>query len=227
MCGRFTLTVDTAGLQQAFPQFTPPPGPPMPPRYNIAPTQPIAVLPNKGRNQIEYMMWGLIPSWAKDPKIGSQMINARGETVAEKPSFRTAFKKRRCLIFADGFYEWHTQGKTKTPMYIRLRDDDGVVGAPFAMAGLWEVWRSPDGDEIPTATIITTSANEFMKTYHERMPVILPADCYDEWLDPAERPAEKLQPLIAQYPAKYFTAHAVSTAVNNARNDSPVCIEPM
>jgi putative SOS response-associated peptidase YedK len=219
MCGRFTLTVDTAGLQQAFPQFTPPPGPKMPPRYNIAPTQPIAVVPNKGKNQVELMVWGLIPSWAKDPKIGNQMINARGETIAEKPAFRSAYKRRRCLIFADGFYEWRKEGKIKIPTYIRLRDDDGVVGAPFAMAGLWETWN-----DIATCTIITTEANEFMKTMHDRMPVILPSDCYEEWLDPAERPAEKLQHLIAQYPAKYFVSHAVSTAVNNAKHDAPDCI---
>lgn len=226
MCGRFSLTLDGYGLQAAFPQFAPPPGG-MPPRYNVAPTQPVAVVPNNGHNQMEFFVWGLIPSWSKDPKIATKLINARAETLAEKPSFRSAFKRRRCLIFSDGFFEWRQEdNKTKTPMYIRTIDSDGQI-VPFAFAGLWEVWHSPYGDEVPSCTIITTEPNELMATIHNRMPVILPPDTWTEWLEPAERPADKLQHLLTQYPAERMVAHAVSTAVNNAKNDAPEIVEPV
>jgi len=225
MCGRFTLTLDNAGLQEAFPQFAPPAGN-TPPRYNIAPTQPVAVVTNDGHNRMEYFVWGLIPSWAKDPAMGNKMINARSETLAEKPAFRAAFKRRRCLVLADGFYEWHAEGKTKTPMYIRIRDEEGTL-EPFAFAGLWEVWHSPEGDEIPSCTIITTEANEFMSKIHTRMPVILPHERYEEWLDPAERPADQLTPMLAQYPSEMMVAYPVSTAVNNSRYDSKELVEPV
>jgi putative SOS response-associated peptidase YedK len=226
MCGRFTLTLDASGLQQAFPQFAPPQGP-MPARYNIAPTQPIAAVANDTKNRVDFFVWGLIPSWAKDPKIGNQMINARAETLAEKPAFRSAYKRRRCLIFADGFYEWRKDGKVKVPTYVRVKESADAVPGPFAFAGLYEVWHSPHGDEIPSATIITTEANEFMSALHHRMPVILPRDCYDEWLDPAERPADKLQHLLAQWPSNLMVSHVVSTAVNNGRYDAPELILPV
>jgi putative SOS response-associated peptidase YedK len=217
MCGRFTLTVDADDVQSSF-GVTPPPGG-FPPRYNIAPTQPVAVVTNDGRNRAELFVWGLIPSWAKDPAIGHKLINARAETLAEKPSFRSAYKRRRCLILADGFYEWRKDGKVKQPMYIHLKS-----GEPFAFAGLWEVWHSPLGDEIPSCTIITTEPNDLMAPIHNRMPVILPRDAYLEWLDPAERPAEKLQGFLRPYPAAAMEAYPVSTAVNNPRADSPECI---
>ena len=151
MCGRFTLTADMNILQESFPWLNIPEG--LGPRYNIAPTQPVAVVPNDGKNKLDFFTWGLIPSWSKDPKIGSRMINARAETLAEKPSFRTAFKRRRCLILADGFYEWRQEGKglPKTPMYIKL-----TSGKPFAFAGLWESWNSKDGSNILSCTIMTT-----------------------------------------------------------------------
>lgn len=226
MCGRFSLTLDAHGLQEAFPQFKLPPGG-MPPRYNVAPTQPVAVVPNNGHNRMEFFVWGLIPSWSKDTKIATKLINARAETLAEKPSFRSAFKRRRCLIFADGFFEWRKDdAKTKTPMYIRVADSDGQI-VPFAFAGLWEVWHSPYGDEIPSCTIITTEPNELMAEIHNRMPVILPPDTWTEWLDPAERPADKLQHLLAQYPSNRMVAHEVSTAVNNAKLDTPEIVEPV
>ena len=142
MCGRFTLTADISALQESFPWLGIPPG--LEPRYNIAPSQPVAVAPNDGKNRLDFFTWGLIPSWAKDPGIGNRMINARAETLAEKPSFRSAFRRRRCLVLADGFYEWRSDGgKSKTPMYIRLED-----GAPFAFAGLWEIWNAPDGSQV-------------------------------------------------------------------------------
>ncbi|MBI3363071.1 MAG: SOS response-associated peptidase [Chloroflexi bacterium] len=179
MCGRFTLTVDPAALQAAFPGIAVPAD--LPPRYNVAPTQPVAVVANNGQNKVEFFRWGLIPSWAKDISIGSRLINARAETLAEKPSFRAAFKKRRCLILADGFYEWRQDAgnKAKTPMVIRLKS-----GEPFAFAGLWELWRSADDDTILSCTIVTTEPNSLMEKIHNRMPVILKPEDYTLWLDP-------------------------------------------
>lgn len=218
MCGRFTLTVDPAVLQTAFDLSAPPPAR-LAPRYNIAPSQPVAVVPNRAERQIEFFQWGLIPGWAKDPKIGYKMINARGETVAEKPSFRAAIKKRRCLILADGFYEWKQEGKTKIPMYIQLKS-----GEPFALAGLWEVWKAPDDQLIHSCTIITTEPNALMKNIHDRMPVILPPKAYPVWLSPAELPAEKTLPLLKPFAATHMQAHAVSPLVNNPKFDSQECI---
>ncbi len=178
---------------------------------------------NDGRNAVEFFRWGLIPGWAKDPAIGHRMINARAETLAEKPSFRTPLRRRRCLILADGFYEWRKDpgGKTKTPMYIRLSN-----GAPFAFAGLWDLWRGPDDSPVTSCTIITTSPNDLLAPIHNRMPVILPADAYEQWLDPDEQPADRLTPLLNPYPAREMTAHAVSRTVNNPRTDSPDCVKP-
>lgn len=222
MCGRFTLTIDPADLQDAFYwvdfsniDFSP--------RYNIAPTQPVAVVPNTGENKLDFFLWGLIPSWARDPKIGSRLINARSETLAEKPSFRAAYRRRRCLILADGFYEWQkvTGSKTKIPTYIRLKS-----GAPFAFAGLWEDWHSPDGSQILSCTIITTRPNEVLKPIHSRMPVILPPAAYELWLDPAEKTSGQLQHLLRPYPSEGIEAYPVSRLVNNPRNDSPGCVLP-
>jgi putative SOS response-associated peptidase YedK len=223
MCGRFTLTIDPAQLRDAFSWLHVPEEANFTPRYNISPTQPVAVVPNDGKNRLDFYTWGLIPSWAKDHSIGSKLINARGETVAEKPSFRNAFKRRRCLILADGFYEWkaNADGKGKTPMYIRL-----ASGQPFAFAGLWEWWTPPggEGSEIRSATIITTEPNSLMATIHNRMPVILPPEAYEAWLEPAEQRPEKLLPLIRSYPAEAMTAYPVSRMVNSPANDRPECI---
>ncbi|MCJ7700742.1 MAG: SOS response-associated peptidase, partial [Anaerolineales bacterium] len=182
MCGRFTLTVDPADLQEAF-YWVNFGNASLSPRYNIAPTQGVAVVTNNGENKLDFFTWGLVPFWAKDPSIGNRMINARAETLAEKPSFRNAFKRRRCLILADGFYEWKKipDNKTKIPTYIRLKD-----GKPFAFAGLWENWHSPDGSQILSTTIITTQPNDLVKPIHNRMPVILPEDSYQAWLTPDE-----------------------------------------
>jgi putative SOS response-associated peptidase YedK len=221
MCGRFTLTITPEQLQEAIPGLITPGG--ITPRYNIAPSQPVAVVPNDGQNRLDFYVWGLIPSWAKDPSIGSRMINARGETLAEKPSFRSAFRRRRCLIPADGFYEWkqNPSGKGKTPMYIKLKS-----GEPFAFAGLWENWNSPDGSNILSCTIITTSPNALMEPIHNRMPVILPREVYNRWLEPGEVNPAQLQELIQPYPAEAMTAYAVSTLVNRPENDLAACIQP-
>ena len=221
MCGRFTLSVDPDELQDAFPGLRLPADHPPAPRYNIAPSQAIAVIPNDGRNTLEFFRWGLIPSWAKDPAIGNRMINARAETLAEKPSFRTAFKRRRCLIPADGFYEWRKDPGGKTPMYIRMKSGD-----PFAFAGLWEAWRSSQDETIVSCTIITTTPNSLMEKIHDRMPVILKPDAYDRWLDPDEQSPDKLSGLLKPYPASHMTAYAVSRLVNKPENDSPELVVP-
>jgi putative SOS response-associated peptidase YedK len=221
MCGRFTLTVDPADLQDAFPEFTfPAQGAP---RYNIAPSQPILGLPNNGTNQADFFVWGLIPSWAKDPSIGNRMINARAETVAEKPAFRSAYKYHRCLIFADGFFEWQARPglKSKVPHFIRLKS-----GAPFAFAGLWEHWQSADGSEVRTAAVITTEPNELMASIHNRMPVILRPATYSQWLDPAPQSPNRLNNLLVPYPAGEMEAYPVSTLVNSPGNDRAECVVP-
>lgn len=220
MCGRFTLAADPADLQEMFELSTPPAT--LAPRYNIAPTQPVAVIPNGETRALEIFRWGLIPSWAKDPAIGNRLINARAETLAEKPSFRTALKKRRCLVLADGFYEWKREGKSKTPMYIQLKER-----RPFAFAGLWEVWKSPDDELIKTCTIITTTPNALTEKIHDRMPVILPPKAYDLWLSPDELPAEKTLPLLKPFAASQMRAFAVSPLVNNPKFDSPECVIPV
>jgi putative SOS response-associated peptidase YedK len=221
MCGRFALTVDPADLQDAFPEFAFPGQ--LAPRFNIAPTQPVLVIPNDGTSKADFFVWGLIPSWAKDPSIGAHMINARAETLAEKPSFRAAYRYRRCLILADGFFEWQAQvgSKVKVPHYIRLKS-----GRPFAFAGLWEDWHAPDGSQVKSATIITTQPNELIARLHNRMPVILPPDTYARWLEPAPRQPVDLQGLLAPYPAEEMSAHPVSTLVNSPANDQPECITP-
>lgn len=221
MCGRFTLTLDSKQIQEAYPWLNVPPG--IQSRYNVAPSQPIAVVPNDGRQRLDFYVWGLIPSWAKDPSIGNRMINARAETLAEKPSFRNAFKRRRCLVLADGFYEWKTTNgsRTKTPMFIHLKDHQ-----PFAFAGLWELWNAPDGSQIYSATIITTEPNSLMKSIHNRMPVILPQPAYEQWLAPGEQNPRDLTPLLTPFPAESMQAYPISTLVNSPQNDMPQVIEP-
>ena len=221
MCGRFTLTDPTQDLAV---QFNLPEIPDMQPRYNIAPTQPVAavrVAPESAARELTLLHWGLIPFWAKDLKIGSRMINARPETVSEKPAFRAAFRQRRCLVVADGFYEWQKLERGKQPFYIRLHD-----GKPFAFAGLWESWNAPDGSNILSCTIITTTPNSLLAPIHNRMPVILPPDAYEHWLTPGEVDAQATQPLLKPYPADEMHAYAVSRLVNNPANDNPQCILP-
>ncbi|MBI5934226.1 MAG: SOS response-associated peptidase [Chloroflexi bacterium] len=221
MCGRFTLTVDPSDLQEAFANFTFPAQ--FAPRFNIAPSQPVLAIPNDAKNKADFFIWGLIPSWAKDPTIGNRLINARGETLAEKPSFRGALKYKRCLIIADGFYEWKSQPgtKTKIPHYIFLKSRQ-----PFAFAGLWDEWHSPDGGSIRSTTIITIEPNELMSPIHNRMPVILPPSAYDQWLDPAPQTADRLLPLLKPLPAAEMSAHAVGTLVNSPANDRAELVVP-
>ena len=221
MCGRFTLTADQDSFEDRF-SFT---GFDLGwvPSYNIAPTQEVLTVTNNGtENRAELMRWGLVPSWAKDPKIGNRMINARAETLAEKPSFRTAFRRRRCLIVADGFYEWKREGKKKMPMLITAGSD-----RLFAFAGLWETWKQPDDSWLLTCAIITTSANEFMTSIHDRMPVILPRESEALWLDPDEQDSAMLSELLLPYDSNQMEAYEVSTLVNSPRNNSPELIAPV
>jgi putative SOS response-associated peptidase YedK len=222
MCGRFTLTLDPSELQIAMPWLNVPDE--LRPRFNIAPTQPVAVVANDSKNKLDFFTWGLIPSWAKDLEIGSRMINARSESLAEKPSFRSAFRRRRCLVLADGFYEWRQEGqsKVKTPLYIQLKSKQ-----PFGFAGLWENWNAPDGSHILSCTIITTAANELIQTFHHRMPVILPEYSYQTWLSPQEFEPRQLEPLLLPYPPGEMLAYPVSRLVNSPANDSPQCILPV
>lgn len=198
-------------------------------RYNIAPTQPVGIVRlDRGGAEREWALvhWGLIPSWAKDPGIGARMINARGETVAEKPSFRAAMKRRRCLVPADGFYEWKRIGKRKQPYHIRLRSH-----SPFAFAGLWEIWAGPDGSELESCTLITTTPNELMAEVHDRMPVILAPEDYAQWLgtgqDADRREIGQLQHLIRPYDATDMEAYPVSTSVNNPMHEGESLISPV
>ncbi len=216
MCGKFTLTLEPDDLQTAFPDFFFPAD--ISPRYNIAPSQPILAVPNDDTRKADFYKWGLIPSWAKDPTLGDRLINARAETLRDKPSFRSAYKYRRCLILADGFYEWKSQPglKTKIPHHIHLNG-----GQPFAFAGLWERWQSPDGSEVLSAAIITTEPNQLMASIHNRMPVILSPAAYPLWLDPAPKNPAELQPLLQPFPADTMEAFPVSTLVNSPGNDRP------
>lgn len=230
MCGRFTLRHSSEAIRELFHLAE---VPVLEPRYNIAPTQLIPTVLRVSQSsaeqsseysdrQLQLLRWGLIPSWAKDPAIGSRMINARAETVSEKPSFRGAFRHRRCLVVADGFYEWQRQERKKQPFYFRLQD-----GQPFAFAGLWERWQDPAGETVESCTILTTEANELMRPIHDRMPVIVDAKDYDLWLDPAVQKPEPLQQLLRSYRSEAMTAYPVSTQVNNPANNSPEFINSL
>jgi putative SOS response-associated peptidase YedK len=222
MCGRFTLSVFPEVLTQIFevekvPDFKP--------QYNIAPTQMVLVVlyNSEGhKREIQRLRWGLIPSWAKDQSMGARLINARAETAAEKPMFRRAFKRQRCLVVADGFYEWQRQDGKKQPYYFRLSN-----GKPFGFAGLWEEWQSPAQEQIKSCTILTTQANELLQVVHDRMPVILQQENYDLWLDPQVHDVELLQPLLHPYPSEAMTSYPVTSLVNSPKNNSAECITPV
>src|SRR3984885_6551434 len=221
MCGRFTLRTPAHDLVEVFELLR---EPELSPRYNIAPTQNVAVIRQDGKSrQLSLMRWGLVPTWSKDPKAGPPLINARSETVATKPSFRTAFKRRRCLIPADGFYEWQKQAdsKTKIPHYIRMAKDRA-----FAFAGLWETWHGNDGSALDSCTIVTTDANDLMRPLHDRMPVILPEENFAQWLDPKNENVPELEALLRPYSSGEMTAFPISTIVNSPRNERPECILP-
>ncbi|HZH26308.1 MAG TPA: SOS response-associated peptidase [Azospirillaceae bacterium] len=228
MCGRFVVKtpVEELGRIFGFPER-----PNLGPRYNVAPTQDVGVVVNgtrpetAGRHLVQ-MRWGLVPPWAEDVSIGNRLINARAEGIADKPSFRHAVRQRRCLVPADGFYEWKAEAKAKLPYLIRRRDE-----RPFAFAGLWERWRGPKaGPPLPrpllSATIVTTEANSVLQPLHARMPVILDPSAYDAWLDPGT-PVEAALDLLRPCPDDWLEPVAVSTRVNNVRNDDEACLTPL
>ena len=219
MCGRFSLIVDASVLADVF-DVDPPRA--LTPRYNIAPTQmvPIVRAADSDRRELAEARWGLVPSWAKDPKMGARMINARGETVTEKPSFRAAVKTRRCLVPASGFFEWakHKEG-SKVPHFIHYTD-----GRVFAFAGLWERWTKGEGEPLETFTIITTQPNEVVAPLHDRMPVILASDHFGEWLQPSPIAPDRLRRLLSPCPEAGMEAYPVSTRVNSPAHDDPSCV---
>ncbi len=220
MCGRYTLTASPEALRALFAYAE---QPNFPPRYNIAPTQPIAIVRLvDGKRQFALVRWGLLPSWVKDPKTFTLLINARGESVTDKPAFRAAMKRRRCLIPADGFYEWQKAGERKRPFYVHAKS-----GAPLAFAGLWETWTGPNGEELDTAAIVTTRANKTLSTIYERMPVIVPPEAFDLWLNAREVDVATAAALIARAPDSLLEAYEISTAVNRTANDNPKLLEPV
>ena len=214
MCGRFELHSAFEIIAKLFGisggAFT------IPTSYNIAPGTDIAIIVNEGvENRLALCRWGFVPSWGKDLKDGHKMINARAETVAEKPSFRQAFCRHRCLVVADGFYEWKKSGGKKRPFYVHRRD-----GLPFGMAGLYNCWTSPEGEQFCTSTVITTDANEIVAPLHDRMPVILPRDALASWLDPAVHEKEKLLAVLKPCPTDELEFYEVSSRVNSPKNDT-------
>ncbi len=220
MCGRYILTITGKVLAEAFGVDE---TPELAPRYNISPTQEAPVVREAGgRRRMDLLRWGLIPSWAKDPSIGQRLINARAETAASKPSFRSALRTRRCLVPADGFYEWQKTPAGKQPWLIRMRD-----AGPFALAGLWENWQLPGGEPLESFTILTTRPNELVAPLHDRMPVILPPESWDLWLDPELREPPVLSHLLRPYAPGAMTAYPVTPAVGSPAFDEPACIVPL
>jgi putative SOS response-associated peptidase YedK len=223
VCGRFTATFEFSdirvrwNLDRDLALYKP--------RFNIAPeTSPNipVIVRQRGGNECRLMHWGLIPSWAKDPTIGNQTINARAESLTEKPAFKHLVGSRRCIIPADGFYEWRKEGKRKVPMWVHLRSRE-----PFGLAGLWDMWRKPDGKRVESFTIITTEPNEMVRPVHNRMPAILQPEDEEQWLDVSRTSFAKARSLLKPLPADLMDAHDVSTIVNSAKYDGPECIQPV
>jgi putative SOS response-associated peptidase YedK len=223
MCGRFTLSTPPDALADYFELDAPVS---VAPRYNIAPSQDVAVVridPDAGARALDLVRWGLVPSWSKEPPgSDARMINARAETLTERPAFRSAYKRRRCLLPADGFYEWKKTGGAKQPYLIRMR-----AGGLFAFAGLWERWTGAEGAPLDSCTILPTGPNELVGEIHNRMPVILQPKDFGLWLDPEVRGPERLTPLLVPFPSSEMIAFPVTRRVNNPRNDDPSCVEPM
>jgi putative SOS response-associated peptidase YedK len=221
MCGRYVIKAPVSQLATMFDLMD---VPPLTPRFNVAPTQMVPAVrlkPETKKRELVMLKWGLIPAWAKDAAIGNEMIMARADTVADKPAFRDAFRRRRCLMVADGFYEWQKTNDKKQPYFIGLKDQD-----PFAFAGLWEHWKDPEGDAVETSALITTDANDIVRPIHDRMPVILQPKDYEAWLDLENQDTMALQRLLQPYPGEAMMAYPVSSFVNNPRNEASRCMDP-
>jgi putative SOS response-associated peptidase YedK len=221
MCGRYVIRAPVSQLATMFDLMD---VPLLTPRYNVAPTQMVPAVrlkPGTKKRELVMLKWGLIPAWAKDAAIGSQMIMARADTVADKPAFRDAFRRRRCLIVADGFYEWQKTNGKKQPYFIGLKDQN-----PFAFAGLWEQWKNPEDDVVESCALITTDANDIVRPIHDRMPVILQPKDYETWLDLENQDTMALQKLLQPYPGEAMMAYPVSPFVNNPRNEASRCVDP-
>ncbi len=221
MCGRYALIASAPRLARLLglidlPELTP--------RYNIAPSQSVTAVrgARQGGRELVQLRWGLLPGWSKTPAKAYRMINAKAETLTQRPAFRTAYRRRRCLVPADGFYEWKQLADRRQPYFIAMED-----GAPFVFAGLWERWRGPDEQLVESCAIITTEPNELIADIHTRMPAILGEQDFDAWLNPDEQDTSRLDALLRPYRADAMTATAVSSHVNNPRNDDPRCIEPL
>jgi putative SOS response-associated peptidase YedK len=224
MCGRFTLRTPASVWAEQFSLFDVPDWPLSEPRYNIAPTQNVVAVrarPNSDQRELVTLRWGLIPSWARDISIGNRMINARTETVTTKPSYRSAFRRRRCLIVADGFYEWQKAGSRKQPYYFTV---DRC--APFGFAGLWEHWKQGE-QTIESCTLITTDANDTVRPVHDRMPVIVDPKDYDIWLDPAVEDTKLLEPVLRPFESEPMEAYPVDAWMNAPAHEGPRCLEPV
>ncbi|WP_075618661.1 SOS response-associated peptidase [Paenisporosarcina indica] len=220
MCGRYSLFMNLNKLEERFGEATFE-AEDYEPSYNIAPSQYILTVINDGsKNRLGYLKWGLVPPWAKDSKIGFKMINARSETVHEKPSFRESLKKKRCLVVADSFFEWKKTDRDKVPMLVKLKSEE-----PFAMAGLWETWKSSTGEAIHTCTVLTTEPNELMASIHDRMPVILKPEDEHTWLDPSIQDIKVLQHLLRPFEDNRLEAYEVSSMVNSPKNNSPALVQ--
>jgi putative SOS response-associated peptidase YedK len=220
MCGRVTVQTPAVELAREF-ALTGIRNAIERPRFNLAPTQLMPVVPNDGQRMLDAFRWGLIPSWAKDASIGNKLINARCETVAEKPSFRSALKRKRCLVLVDGYYEWKQSTKPKTPFFFHRKDRK-----PLALAGLWEEWTSPEtGEVVRSCCLITTGPNALVAPIHDRMPVILSPDGQEQWLRPEPQEAANLMPLLVPCADDLLDSYEVARVVNSPANDVPACIE--
>jgi putative SOS response-associated peptidase YedK len=220
MCGRYVITSAPEAIRALFRYWE---QPDFPPRYNVAPTQPVPIVRlAAGVRSLALVRWGFVPAWVKDPRNFTLLVNARGESVSERAAFRNAMARRRCLFPADGFYEWKAGGEKSRPYFVRPRG-----GGPIAFAGLWETWMGPNGEEVETACILTTAANRLLAPIHDRMPVVIAPEAFDLWLDCAKVDAETAAALIVPAPVSLFEVYEISTAINRAASDYPALIEPL
>lgn len=222
MCARVTLRSNAEKIREEFGISESQPSPDFRPSYNVSPGTEVLAVVRNGENRLALFRWGLVPSWARDPSIGNRLINARAETLARRPAYRDALLKRRCLVVVDGFYEWRKEGGRSIPFFVHM-----TTNAPFGLAGLYEHWRSPEGRDVATCTVVTSRANQLLGAIHDRMPAIIAREERDAWLDPHTRDLAALGKLLQPFPPEKMEAYRVSAFVNSATHDSPECIRPL